>query len=275
MPATPLAAPAFDRRISAHITLGLPQAGPADVIRGGEMRIAGLLALSPGFDGGVRLPGRHGSWVGVSADEVVSPRRLMTGKMVTARSEGSVLRQSLGARAGMATPSPLPCPTRSHGPSSWPHGSSRSGRRASWIGCRRRARRARLLIGAELSGARPWWLGRRGRLTGPATGRGVLVSALALRSTAPAAAPRRCQCAPSALPRPSVMPDTNCLHEHHVPNMIRDLSKTAGQEAPDHVQGAQGTDGAVKGKVRWYEPCAARDGHPWVDSNASNHWVLS
>ena len=38
--------------------------------------------------------------------------------------------------------------------------------------------------------------------------------------------------------------DSNCLNEDPVPDRIRDFSKTAGQEAPDHVRGAPGTDGA-------------------------------
>mgnify|MGYP006441508263 CR=1 FL=1 len=125
----------------------------------------------------------------------------MTGKMVTARSGGTVLRHSLGREGwyghafaaalsdAIARPEQLAARLFSIRAEGLPDRLPAA-----------RARRARLLIGADVAGARPWWLGRRGRFTGPATGRGGLVSALAPRSAAPAAAPRRCQSAPSALP---------------------------------------------------------------------------
>mgnify|MGYP006441465601 CR=1 FL=1 len=56
----------------------------------------------------------------------------------------------------------------------------------------------------------------------------------------------------------------NGLKERPVPDPIRDLVVARAAEAPDHVRGGQGPDGAVKGKHRWgrmsREIAAALDG---------------
>ena len=75
---------------------GLSQARPADVMRGEETQIAGLLAADPGFDGVACLPGTHTKWARVSAGEVVSFRTCMTGELFALLSERSVLRHAVG-----------------------------------------------------------------------------------------------------------------------------------------------------------------------------------
>ena len=53
--------------LRVHIIPGVKQDDPADVMRGEETQIAGFLALNPGWDGGVCLPGTHTKWAQISA----------------------------------------------------------------------------------------------------------------------------------------------------------------------------------------------------------------
>ncbi len=157
-------APAQDPRIRVQIVPGICQVRPADVMRGEETQIAGYLSASPDFDGVLCLPGTHTKWVRVSAGEVVSFQTFMTGEMFAVLSDHSVLRHSLNAPGWddaafpAAVSEALSYPERL---------AARlfSLRAESLIaGLAAPAARARLsgyLIGAELAGARPYWLGQR------------------------------------------------------------------------------------------------------------------
>lgn len=78
---------------------GLSQNRPADVMRGEETQIAGFLALNPGWDGVLCLPGTHTKWVHLSAGEVVSFQTFMTGELFALLSEESVLRHTIAGDA--------------------------------------------------------------------------------------------------------------------------------------------------------------------------------
>ncbi len=95
-PAKIITAPARDPRLSVQILPGMSQSTPADVMRGEETQIAGLIAQNPNFDGVVCLPGTHTKWVRISAEEVVSFQTVMTGEMFALLSKASVLRHSMG-----------------------------------------------------------------------------------------------------------------------------------------------------------------------------------
>jgi 2-dehydro-3-deoxygalactonokinase len=100
-PASPVPVPVQDARLRLRIVPGLKQASPPDVMRGEETQIAGALALVPGFDGVICLPGTHNKWVHVSAGEVVSFRTCLTGELFALLSKQSVLRHGM-ADAGTA-----------------------------------------------------------------------------------------------------------------------------------------------------------------------------
>ncbi|MCC1480987.1 2-dehydro-3-deoxygalactonokinase [Roseibaca sp. Y0-43] len=155
-------APQSDPRLSVHVVPGLKQARPADVMRGEETQIAGFLALNPGWDGVICLPGTHSKWVHVSAGEVVSFQTFLTGESFALLSEHSVLRHGMsgwdeaGFDAGLA------------------QGLDRPDRLLARLFTLRaegllegldpataRARLSGLLIGAELAAAKPYWLGQR------------------------------------------------------------------------------------------------------------------
>lgn len=79
-------------------------AGREDVIRGEETQILGLLALKPGFEGTVIMPGTHSKWVRIEGGAITEFETAMTGELYDVLGTHSVLRHSLvGERMGPAT----------------------------------------------------------------------------------------------------------------------------------------------------------------------------
>lgn len=174
VPCTPVSAAGLcpvlthDPRISVQIAPGLSQAKPADVMRGEETQIAGALLLTPGFDGVFCLPGTHSKWAHISAGEVVSFQTFMTGEMFALLSTQSVLRHGMGEGWDDAA---------------FDEGVSEAISRPERIGAKlfslraegllnglspaaAKSRLSGLLIGTELAGAKPYWLGQPIRLIG-------------------------------------------------------------------------------------------------------------
>lgn len=162
-------APTTDPRLRVSIAPGLKQSTPADVMRGEETQIAGALRLIPGYNGVLCLPGTHSKWVHISAGEVVSFQTFMTGEMFALFSEHSVLRH--GMQGG------------GWDDAAFDSGVSDAISRPERIGARlfalraegliaglspaaARSRLSGLLIGTELAGAKPYWLGQRVTLVG-------------------------------------------------------------------------------------------------------------
>lgn len=162
-PAALVRVPTQDPRLRLSIVPGLKQPIPADVMRGEETQIAGALALMPGFDGVICLPGTHSKWVHVSAGEVVSFQTAMTGEMFALLSEQSVLRHGMAgdgwdnAAFGAALSEAISQPERL--------GARLFALRAEGLlnnldPAAARARLSGLLIGVELAAARAYWLGQ-------------------------------------------------------------------------------------------------------------------
>ncbi len=158
-----------DPRLRVRILPGVSQDHPADVMRGEETQIAGFLALNPGYDGIVCLPGTHSKWVHVSAGEIVSFRTFMTGELFALLSRQSVLRHSVSDSGwdddafAAAVDSMMSRPERL--------AADLFGLRAESLlhdldGKSARARLSGLLIGAELAASRPYWLGQQVALLG-------------------------------------------------------------------------------------------------------------
>lgn len=161
-------APARDPRIDVWIAPGLSQTRPADVMRGEETQIAGLLSGNPKFDGVLCLPGTHTKWAHISAGEVVSFRTFMTGEIFALLASQSVLRHSIGdgrddqafAEAigdAMAKPEAVAArlfAIRAEGLLAGLDPAAAQGRLSGF------------LIGMELAAARPYWLGRNITLIG-------------------------------------------------------------------------------------------------------------
>ena len=152
-----------DARIRVSIVPGLSQATPPDVMRGEETQVAGFLAQSPGFDGVLCLPGTHTKWVRLSADEVVSFQSYMTGELFDLLAGRSVLRHSVAAPEidmtafADAVSETLSRPERL----AQRLFSIRAENVLAGLGPEAaRGRLSGLLIGVELAGARPYWLGQ-------------------------------------------------------------------------------------------------------------------
>lgn len=86
---------AHDARMRVHIIAGLQQDNPADVMRGEETQIAGLLADDPRFEGVVCAPGTHTKWVKIERGRIVHFATHLTGEMFSLLAEKSVLRHTI------------------------------------------------------------------------------------------------------------------------------------------------------------------------------------
>ncbi|GFE49826.1 2-keto-3-deoxy-galactonokinase [Roseobacter cerasinus] len=167
VPCTPLAetltrAPTA-RPLDVRVVSGLSQANPADVMRGEETQVAGFLALNPGWDGVLCMPGTHTKWVHLSAGEVVSFQTFMSGELFALISTQSVLRHSLDSEGwdadafadavsnAMSRPEALAARLFGLRAGNLLQGTQTPVTRATLSG---------LLIGAELAAARPYWLGQ-------------------------------------------------------------------------------------------------------------------
>jgi len=156
---------AADPRLALRFVPGLSQRKPAaDVMRGEETQIAGVLATLPDFDGIVCLPGTHTKWAHLSAGEVVSFQTFLTGEMFALLAGQSVLRHSVGASGwddaafAEAVADAITSPARV---SARLFGLRAEALLADLAPETARARLSGLLIGAELAAARPYWLGQR------------------------------------------------------------------------------------------------------------------
>lgn len=153
---------AQDQRIAVWIVPGVMQVNPDDVMRGEETQIAGFVAKNPSFDGVICLPGTHTKWARISAEEVVSFQTYMTGELFALLSKHSVLRHSVVSDGfdtetfeaamsdAMARPQAI--------------SAKLFGLRAAHLVSDQSLDKGKsalsgYLIGMELAGARPYWLG--------------------------------------------------------------------------------------------------------------------
>lgn len=157
-----------DPRLDVRIAPGLSQSRPADVMRGEETQLAGALALHPDFDGVFCLPGTHSKWAQVSAGEVVSFQTFMTGELFALLSTQSVLRHGMGegwedAAFDEGLSEALSRPDRI---AARLFGLRAEGLLHGLTPAAARSRLSGLLIGIELAGAKPYWLGQKVKLIG-------------------------------------------------------------------------------------------------------------
>lgn len=175
VPCTPLdrgalvMVPTTDARIAMMIAPGLKQITPADVMRGEETQIAGALALQPGFDGVLCLPGTHSKWAQISAGEVVSFQTYLTGELFGLLTTQSVLRHGMGGDGwddaafdagvsdALSRPEKIAARLFSLRAEGLIGGLSPEAAKSRLSG---------LLIGIELAAARPYWLGQAVSIVG-------------------------------------------------------------------------------------------------------------
>ena len=151
-----------DPRMALWIVPGVKQVGPDDVMRGEETQIAGFLSQNPKFDGVICLPGTHTKWVRVSAEEIVSFQTYMTGELFSLLSDHSVLQHSVKTDAfdqqafedalsdAISRPQSIAAKLFGLRAAHLVSDQSASVSKASLSG---------FLLGLELAGSRPYWLG--------------------------------------------------------------------------------------------------------------------
>jgi 2-dehydro-3-deoxygalactonokinase len=181
LPEALVAVPVTDPRIDVRVVPGLRQMEPADVMRGEETQIAGFLAATPGFDGVICLPGTHSKWVHISAGEVVSFRSFMTGEMFDLLSTASVLRHTVGEGwdAGAFEQAVSDALSRPEAVAARLFSIRAEALLRGLDAGSARARLSGALIGLELAGARPYWLGQNVALIGAPKLSAIYASALA------------------------------------------------------------------------------------------------
>ena len=156
-------APAIDPRLQVSILPGVMQASPADVMRGEETQIGGFLAAEPDFDGILCLPGTHTKWAHISAGEIVSFRTCMTGELFALLSNHSVLRFGMAGEGWAAESVRKAVSDAISSPqnlSAWLFGLRAEALLNDTGAAVTRARLSGLLLGLELAGTKPYWLGR-------------------------------------------------------------------------------------------------------------------
>jgi len=164
--------PSVDPRIALSGLSSLYQTQPVDLLGMQGVQVAGFVAANPDWDGVLCLTGAQSKWVHISAGEVVSFQTYLTGEMFDLLAEHSVLRDAIGRAtegAGQddesfhtALSDALSRPERVAGALFGLHAEAGLGPVTA------RARLAGMLIGMELAGARPYWLGRDIALIGEA-----------------------------------------------------------------------------------------------------------
>ncbi len=160
----PVVAAAPDPRMRLHLVPGLRQNRPTpDLTQGAEVRIAGLIAAEPQFDGILCLPGPHTTWAHLSAGEVVSFQTFLTGSLLPLLSDEAP-SATVGEDFLQAAEEARSRPERLAARLAQVRAEQLLG---SLDEDAAQSRRAGLLIGAELAAARPWWLGQQVVVAGP------------------------------------------------------------------------------------------------------------
>ncbi|MFZ2102716.1 MAG: 2-dehydro-3-deoxygalactonokinase [Oricola sp.] len=158
-----------DSRVAVRIVPGLCQRDPADVMRGEETQLAGLVRLRGDGDATVCMPGTHSKWVRLEGGSVISFMTFMTGELFAVAASQSVLRMSV-ADDGSDEKSFLDAVAETLEHPERLTSALFSIRSASLLGdlspVQARSRLSGLLIGAELAATRPHWQSDAVRLVG-------------------------------------------------------------------------------------------------------------
>ena len=152
-----------DKRLDVRILGGLKQNNPADVMRGEETQIRGFLSIFSNFDGIICLPGTHTKWVHVSAGEVISFRTFMSGELFALMSKYSVLKHSVNSNGWndqefkSAVSESISKPQKIFSDFFKLRADDLLNKVEKSV---LRSKLSGYIIGAELAGAKPYWLGQ-------------------------------------------------------------------------------------------------------------------
>ena len=171
-----------DPRLQLLAIPGLSQKKPADMMCGDETAIAGILAAEPDFDGVVCSISNKSVWTHISAGEIVSFQSFLTPELALGLMHGPLLAPAVAQgnfRANAFTDVLENIIAR---PQNFSSALGRIPASAALNGTDVNTCWSRLMgavIGLELSGARPYWLGQRVIVLGDAMMTPLYVAALA------------------------------------------------------------------------------------------------
>lgn len=161
--------PTRDPRLSVSIVPGLCQMTPANVMRGEETQLAGLVSRLGAVDATICMPGTHSKWVQLEAGRVASFSTFMTGELFAVISADTILCKTIAAQGEDreaflgAVNEMLDDPGGLTGVLF----SIRAGALLTGLdGAAARSRLSGLLIGAELAATRAQWVRRTVHLVG-------------------------------------------------------------------------------------------------------------
>lgn len=162
--------PGIERKV--FILPGLMQSEPANVMRGEETQLSGLLVTESGFTGVVCLPGTHTKWVVLNTGSIQRFTTCMTGELFALLSKQSVLKHSVDTCDWDSEAFITAVTDSMDAPASIAE--SLFALRASTLLHNQapaisRARLSGLLIGFELEAMRNYWQGSRVALLGDST----------------------------------------------------------------------------------------------------------
>ena len=197
VPATPMAGTfqmdTPDPRVVLHVVPGLRQSKPADLMLGCETAMAGILAQEPDFDGVICTVATQSHWSHISAREVVSFQSYLTPVLANTLASTPPLSGCAGhgpldyaafAQAVddvMARPQSFAAALAHISADAAIHGVSEN---IGW------SRLMGTLIGLELAGARPYWLGQNVMILGDGDLPALYKSALASQAVEARLMPR-------------------------------------------------------------------------------------
>lgn len=160
--------------LDVRLVPGLKQNEPADVMRGEETQITGVISHIKIYDGVICLPGTHSKWVKISDGKVERFTTFMTGELFSLLAKQSVLSHSIAIERKGGKDSDGQILDRDSFLSGVRIGLDNSGafgaslfsiRAGSLISdlnpIEARAKLSGLLIGLELAGAQDYWEGQK------------------------------------------------------------------------------------------------------------------
>ncbi|WP_417668273.1 2-dehydro-3-deoxygalactonokinase [Roseibium sp.] len=182
--------PVRDKRVAVSIVPGICQIDPADVMRGEETQLGGLIASKGLVDATVCLPGTHSKWVRLEKGAIVELKTVMTGELFSIIANQSILRHSVGSDG--QDPEAFEGAMREMLQNPVMLTSALFSIRANGLlqnvdASTARSRLSGLLIGAELAATKAHWTGKQVHLIGA----GPLVDAYAVALGAAGSTPIR------------------------------------------------------------------------------------
>lgn len=170
-----------------HAVAAIDQKSPLGRLQGPQTALAGLIAIDPAFDGVVCLPAPRTVWARISAGEIVSFQCFMTLGLASLLIQSATLADAVRGTEIEQTAFATALDGVLSRPQTFAAGLHQIGAARRWADAtpaQGRGRLMGLLLGLELAGAKPYWLGQRIAVIGTPADTAVYASALKTQGAA-------------------------------------------------------------------------------------------